>query len=85
MRARIYGRRTNWKPRPGIRRRPTQWLHWYASVTDPATGRIVWADDCRDLAKLADAARGVAHAFTVCAVLGQTFRSWADILDEAGL
>jgi len=84
MRARIYSRRTIVGPstRPGRRHRTR--MHWYASIEDPATGRVVWADDCRSLSKLADAAREVAAAFTVCAELGQTFRPWADIVDEAG-
>jgi len=76
MRARIVGRRS---------RAQRSWIQWHASLTDPATGRVVWADDCRDLARIADDAREVAHAFTRCAELGQTFRPWSDICDEADI
>jgi hypothetical protein len=84
MRARIYGRRMIVGPSARRGRQQRTRMHWYASITDPATGHVIWSDDCRDLSKLADEARRVAGASSIVAALGQTFRPWADIVDEAG-
>lgn len=75
MRARIVGRRYG--------RGRKSWVHWYASIVDHS-GAILWADDCRDLAPLADEAREIVKAFDCCEQLGQfKARSWGRIVDEA--
>lgn len=76
MRAQIVGRVHT---RGGV-----SWVHWYATLIDPVSGWPVWHDDGRDLAYLSDEARDVAAAFTRCAALGQRFRPWVDIVEDAG-
>jgi hypothetical protein len=74
IRAHIYGRRMTYKRE--------SWMHWHMEVTDGK--KIVHADDCRDLARLHDEATQSVASFRTLARQGHKFRSWRELVDEAG-
>lgn len=56
-------------------------MHWYLQIVD-TDGTVLYDDDCRDLGKLHDQAARCVDAFRRVAFMGQTFRSWTDIVDD---
>ena len=62
-------------------RRPRTVWHWYAEVRQGGT--ILWSDNCRDRSKLVVPLEYYTRAFIELSWIGQAFKSWAQIVEEA--